>query len=78
MHVENIYNNRSQNNEIRKIFLQNTAFDIMTTRKGAVYILCLYINSIWYTLKVLIRSFLVHWPILIHFAKKCVCDDFED
>ena len=32
MHVENIYNNRSQNNEIRKIFLQNTALDIMTQR----------------------------------------------
>ena len=31
MHVENIYNNRSQNNEIRKIFLQNTALDIVTT-----------------------------------------------
>ena len=30
MHVENIYNNRSQNNEIRKIFLQNIAFDIVT------------------------------------------------
>ena len=30
MHVENIYNNRSQNNEIRKIFLQNTALDITT------------------------------------------------
>ena len=30
MHVENIYNNRSQNNEIRKIFLQNTALDIAT------------------------------------------------
>ena len=72
MHVENIYNNRSQNNEIRKIFLQNTALDIVNDT------ICLYINSIWYTLKVLIRSFLVHWPILIHFAKKCVCDDFED
>ena len=72
MHVENIYNNRSQNNEIRKIFLQNTALD------RANNTICLYIHSIWYTLKVLIRSFLVHWPILIHFAKKCVCDDFED
>ena len=37
MHVENIYNNRSQNNEIRKISLQNTALDIMTMKSEQYY-----------------------------------------
>ena len=37
MHVENIYNNRSQNNEIRKIFLQNTALDIVQRYYMSLY-----------------------------------------
>ena len=43
MHVENIYNNRSQNNEIRKIFLQNTALDIVTMQRYYMSIYKLYL-----------------------------------